>query len=95
LPQVLGLIDFKFDFDDSTFLSSLVSYLKAWREAMDLKTVFVLNLFSMLDETEIVSLSNELAYSGLSLVNISSFHEQYSTKTIKSVIVDNDLCVIG
>lgn len=94
LPQILGLIDFKFDYDDSTFLSAFVSYLKAWREATNLKLVFVLNLFALLDVTEIDLLSNELAYCGLSLINVAYFSKKTSNKNVKSVVIDNDLCEI-
>lgn len=94
LPQVLGMIDFKFDYDDSTFLSSFVSYFKAWREAMNLKIIFVLNLFAMLKTEEITVLSSELAYSGLCLFNISYFHQSLPKENVKSVVVDKDLCII-
>jgi CRISPR type II-A-associated protein Csn2 len=94
LPQLLGLIDFKFDYDDSTFLKSFLSYLKAWREAMDLKLVFVLNLFSLLSLEEIGTLSTELSYLGLALINISNFSSIPANEKVKKVIIDRDLCEI-
>jgi len=94
LPQVLGMIDFKFDYDDSTFLRSLLSYIKAWREATDLKIVFVLNLFALLNASEIASFSSELAYLGLPVINISYISSKASNENIKKVIVDQDLCEI-
>lgn len=94
LPQILGLIDFKFDYDDSTFFSSFVSYIKAWREAFDLKIVFVLNLFSMLNTSEVAALSKELAYSGVCLINISYCRLSDHPQAIKSVVIDKDLCEI-
>ncbi len=92
LPQLLGELDFKFDYDDSTFLTSFISYIRAWREAMDLKLMFSLNLFSLLSQSEVISLSKELSYLGISLVNVSYIHKK--VEGIKSVIVDNDLCEI-
>jgi CRISPR type II-A-associated protein Csn2 len=92
LPQLLGELDFKFDFDDSTFLSSFVSYIKAWREAMDLKVIVTINLFSLLDQKDVASLSKELSYLGLSVLNVSYVCEKISG--IKNVIVDKDLCEI-
>lgn len=94
LPQILGMIDFKFDYDDSTFLSSFISYLKAWREATDLKLVFVLNLFSLLEESEIEDLATEISYLGLSMINIGYFPLASSNKKVKKVRIDSDLCEI-
>jgi CRISPR type II-A-associated protein Csn2 len=95
LPQVLGLIDFKFDFDDSSFLAAFVSYIKAWREAINLKVVFCLNIFSMLEENDIEKLEKELFYLGISLVNVSYLHPKPLSHNVKFVTIDSDLCVIA
>jgi CRISPR type II-A/NMEMI-associated protein Csn2 len=95
LPQVLGLIDFKFDFDDSSFLTSLVSYIKAWREAIDLRLVVTLNLFPLLKSEEIALFKTEISYLGISLLNVSTNHVDLSKENIQSLTVDSDLCLIG
>ncbi len=92
IPQLLEDMNFKFDYDDSTFLTSFISYVKAWREAIDLRLVVTFNLFSLLDPDKTSFLQKELLYLGLSLLNISYVAQK--NPGIKSVIVDKDLCEI-
>jgi CRISPR type II-A-associated protein Csn2 len=94
LPQLLGLADFKFNYDDSTFLSAFLSYLKAWREAIDLKIVFSMGLFSLLEPLEEKTLETELSYIGISLINIASSPLSERFTGIKKVRIDHDLCEI-
>lgn len=88
LPQLLGLADFKFNYDDSTFLSAFLSYLKAWREAIDLKIVFSMGLFSLLEPLEEKTLETELSYIGISLINIASSPLSERFTGIKKVRID-------
>jgi CRISPR type II-A-associated protein Csn2 len=94
LPQILGLIDFKFDFDDSSFLTSLLSYIKAWRETINLKLVVAPHAFSLLSSSDLAVFQKELSYLGLSFLNISSKSIVESNENVNKTIIDNDLCII-
>lgn len=92
LLQLLGQFDFKFDYDDSNFVTCLISFLKAYREATDLKAAICFNLFACLEEKQIEQLKSELGYIGIPLLNISYIYQKRSG--IKHFIVDDDLCEI-
>lgn len=92
LTQLLGHFDFKFDYDESSFLMSLISYLRAWREAMDLKLAITYDLFAYLEEEEISLLKQELGYIGLCLIDID--HHDMKHDGVKRFVIDKDLCEI-
>ena len=92
LTQLLGQYDFKFDYDESSFLNSLISYLRAGREAMDLKLVFTYDLFAYLEDNEIEDLKRELSYIGLSIIDID--HHDIHHEGVKRFVIDKDLCEI-
>lgn len=92
LTQLLGHFDFKFDYDESSFLTSFVSYFRAWREAMDLKLLITYDLFAYLEEEEISILSQELGYTGVALVDID--HSDGKRPGVKRFLIDRDLCEI-
>jgi CRISPR type II-A-associated protein Csn2 len=94
LPQILGLIDFKFDYDNSSFLTTLLSYIKAWREATNLKLVVAAHAFSLLSKVDLAVFQKELSYLGLSFLNISSKASNETNENIRRTIIDNDLCII-
>jgi CRISPR type II-A-associated protein Csn2 len=94
VSQLLGLIDFKFQYDPTSFFTSFISFIRSWREAIDLKIVFVLNVFSMLEQKEIDSFLSELSYLGVGVIDIEHVSSDVKSENVKKVVIDHDLCEI-
>lgn len=92
MPQLLGQLDFKFDYDDTNFLTQLVSYVRAWREAKDVRIIIVLNIQSMLTDEEIAMFAEECKYMGIPIINIAYFDKVIPSS--KRIVIDKDLCEI-
>lgn len=94
VTQLLGLIDFKFQYDPSSFFTSFISFIRSWREAIDLKIVFVLNAFSMLEPKEVESFLSELGYLGVCVVDIERSRSDIKSENVKKILIDHELCEI-
>ena len=92
LNQLLETYEFKFDYEESDFISTFVSYIKALSLVNKYRVVITFNLQDFLDNENFKLLIKELGYIDITLINFCSQKSKLSYD--KSIIIDKDLCEI-
>lgn len=92
LNQLLEAYEFKFDFEESNFISTFISYIKALSLVNNYKVVVTFNIQDFLNDENFKLLVKELGYIDITLINICSQKSKLSYD--KTIIIDKDLCEI-
>lgn len=95
LSSLLNAVGFKFATEEASFLETLVTYIKASMEIMNLKCIVTYELLSLLGPDEIKKLSNELCVLGISMISFGSKSQKVEKGIRKSLVIDPDLCEIA
>ena len=90
LVDLLETYDFKFNYDNNSFLETFISYVKALMITFNYKVVITFNIQDFINQDELEIIEKEFEYLNLTLINFNSNKSRLNFK--KSLIIDNDLC---
>lgn len=90
LVDLLETCDFKFNYDNNSFLETFISYVKALMITFNYKVVITFNIQDFINQDELKMIEKEFEYLNLTLVNFNSNKSRLNFK--KLLIIDNDLC---
>lgn len=78
---------------DNSLLENLLSYIQIFVQNEGKILLIFVNLFSVLEKSEIELLIKQLRYMQLKVLLIDS-HQKYKVDDIETIIIDDDLCII-
>ena len=92
IVELLNAYGFKFEFNETFFLDSFITYIKIITMFSNHKIIVTFNIQDFLNQEEFNLLRKEFDYLGLALINICSKKSNLSYN--HSIIIDKDLCEI-
>ncbi len=78
---------------DVSLLENLIAYIQIYAQNENKKLLVFINLFSVLEKEEIKLLIKQIRYMQLNILFIDS-NQKYKFEDIKTIIIDEDLCII-
>lgn len=90
--DVVKLSNYKIK-QEQFFLDNLVTYIDLYIKLRLVKVVCFVNIFSFLDEDDVIRLIKELKYHDVKILFIESV-PKYTLQDVEITIIDRDLCVI-
>jgi CRISPR type II-A-associated protein Csn2 len=95
IDDIFKIGNLRFADDDLDFLGKLTKLVIATYELRGSTLVFINHLHDYLETAEIETFMKDLAYRGISIVNIETSEPQNRCENEQISIVDSDLCAIG
>ena len=78
---------------DVSLLENLIAYIQIYAQNENKKLLVFVNLFTVLEKEEIKLLIKQIRYMQLNILFIDS-NQKYKFEDIKTIIIDEDLCII-
>lgn len=93
ISKIMQIASFKYEQEDSaSFFDAFRTFIKASIDACSYHYVVTRDLFSFMDEKDILNLKSELQAMGLTLLNFASHHAHKEMSNIERITIDSSLC---
>lgn len=92
--KIMKLLSFAVDTDEMSFPEKLLSYMEISEKFFKKKLFVFLNLKSFLSKDELELFYKNISYEGFRVLLLESFSRNFFEKYEKSIIIDEDLCII-
>lgn len=91
ITKILSLYKFSFKRQSNNLLESVVTYIKANMEIMNLKILFMIHILPLLKEQDMELFQKELEFLNLTVIHIQPIFDINRT-FVENITIDNDFC---